>query len=50
MGAGASGVWVQDATGTYRLLVVNGPAFLRASFGSAFTGGLAASTAVTLVR
>ena len=34
--AGASGVWVQDATGRYQLLPVQAPAFLKSGFASAF--------------
>ncbi|MGE3856443.1 MAG: matrixin family metalloprotease [Dehalococcoidia bacterium] len=48
--AGASGVWVQDAGGRFRLLVVNGPNFLRRQFDAAFPGGVPGSHAVTLVR
>ena len=49
-GAAASGVWVQDARGTFRLFVVGGPVFLRDQFRAAFPNGLPAHTAVTLVR
>ena len=48
--ASATGVWVQDATGRFHLLVVNGPAFLRQEFNAAFPLGFTASLAVTLVR
>lgn len=48
--SGASGVWVQDAAGTFRLLIVGGAAFLRDEFVSAFPGGLTTNSAVTLVR
>ena len=58
--AGAKGVWVQDTTGRYALLPVNGPAFLKAGFASAFPAAGAANgangmnfpevIAVTLVR
>ena len=47
---GATGIWVQDAGGTFRLLVVNGPAFLRDQFRAAFPSGLPSNFAVTLVR
>lgn len=46
---GATGVWAQDATGGYQLLVVSGPTFLKAPFLAAFPQGVK-STAVTLVR
>ena len=48
--AGATGLWVQDSAGQFRLLVINGPAFLREQFRAAFPGGLTANVAVTLVR
>lgn len=48
--AGASGVWVQDGGGSFRVLVVGGPTFLRDQFRAAFPGGLPANIAVTLVR
>ena len=46
----AGGIWVQDAGGVFRLLVVNGPAFLRDQFRAAFPSGLPSNFAVTLVR
>lgn len=49
-GTGATGVWAQDATGAYQLLVVGGPAFLKAPFTAAFPSGFAGATALTLVR
>lgn len=49
-GAAATGVWMQDAQGTFRLLVVGGPVFLRDQFRAAFPNGLPSNTAVTLVR
>ncbi|MGE3857126.1 MAG: hypothetical protein AB7G21_09245 [Dehalococcoidia bacterium] len=48
--AGATGVWAQDAGGTFRLLVVGGPAFLRAEFDAAFPAGFTSTSAMTLVR
>ena len=48
--AGARGVWVQDSSGTFRLLVVNGASFLRDAFAAAFPGGIPSNVAVTLVR
>ena len=50
LAAGATGVWVQDSSGTFRLLVVNGPTFLRDQFRAAFPAGLPSNSAVTLVR
>ncbi len=47
---GADGVWAQDASGAYHLLVVNGPAFLRTTFASFFPNGFTSSTAVTLTK
>lgn len=46
----AAGVWVQDASGAFRLLVVGGPAFLRADFESQFPSGFGNAVAVTLIR
>jgi len=48
--AGATGLWVQDVSGQFRLLVISGPAFLRDQFRAAFPLGLSANLAVTLVR
>ena len=48
--AGARGVWVQDGSGVFHLLVVGGPAFLQAPFLGAFPGGLSGPVAVFLVR
>lgn len=53
--AGATGVWVQDATGRFQLLPVRGPVFLRSGFAAAFPAAAGAPafaqmTAVTLVR
>ena len=48
--AGATGVWVQDKTGKFQLLVVGGPAFLHDPFRAAFPNGLVGNAAVTLVR
>jgi len=47
---GATGVWAQDAGGTYQLLVVRGPVFVNAAFRAAFPAGLRAATALTLTR
>lgn len=47
---GATGVWVQEASGAYQLLVVGGPPFINQSFRSAFGAGLPANTPMTLVR
>lgn len=44
--AGAKAVWAQDAGGTYRLLIVGGPAFVSVDFPAAFSG----PTSVTLIR
>lgn len=46
----ASGVWVQDGSGAFQLLVVGGPAFLRDAFTSRFPTGFASAIAVTLTR
>ena len=46
----ADGVWVQDAAGNYRLLVVGGPAFLGDEFSPNFADGIGPSTAVTLMQ
>ena len=48
--AGASGVWVQDAFGSYQLLIIGGSSFLRDAFVARFPAGFASLTAMTLVR
>lgn len=45
----ATGVWAQDGSGAYHLLVVGGPAFLKDEFKKHFAG-LRPSTVVTLTR
>ena len=47
---GASGVWVQDSTGAFQLLLVSGPSFLKDSFRLKFPTGFVGSTSVLLVR
>ena len=47
---GATGIWAQEASGTYRLLIVRGPAFANAPFRTAFPQGFAGATALTLTR
>ncbi|MGE3855537.1 MAG: hypothetical protein AB7G21_01120 [Dehalococcoidia bacterium] len=49
-GSGATGVWAQELSGAYQLLVVDGPAFVNAPFRAAFPGGLRAATALTLTQ
>lgn len=49
-GATANGVWVQDASGSFELLVVGAPAFLRDSFVAKFPSGITGPLAVTLVK
>ena len=46
----AKGVWAQDASGAFLLFVVNGPTFVNEPFRTKFATGIAANTAVTLVR
>lgn len=46
---GAKGVWVQDADGLYRLLVIGGPAFLNDEFNGKFPNGLGIAS-VLLVK
>ena len=46
---GAKGVWVQDADGMYRLLVIGGPAFLNDEFNGKFPNGLGVAS-VLLVK
>ncbi len=48
--AEASGVWVQDELGTFKLLIVGGPSFLRDEFSKGFPKGVAVLTAVTMVQ
>ena len=47
---GASGVWVQDSTAAFQLLLVSGPSFLKDSFRLKFPTGFVGSTSVLLVR
>ena len=47
--AGASGVWIQDPSGAYQLLVVGGPSFLKDTLKSKMPGGVSI-LAVTLIR
>lgn len=48
--AGATGVWVQDSGGTFQLLVVGGPSFLRDGFTARFPGDFPNATAAILIR
>ncbi|MSQ29915.1 MAG: hypothetical protein EXR68_05450 [Dehalococcoidia bacterium] len=48
--AGASGAWVQDASGIYQLLILNGPTFVNDGFGTRFPNGFSTAVALTLVR
>lgn len=48
--AQAGGVWVQDASGVYRLLILDGAVFIRQDFVARFPAGFAGDIAVTLVR
>lgn len=47
---GATGVWVQDGTGAFQLLVIGGPSFINDSFRAAFKAGVPPSTPVTLTK
>ena len=46
----ARGVWAQDAKGTYWLLVVGGPAFVKDEFKAAFPDGFTSASAITLTQ
>lgn len=48
--AGGSGVWVQDASGAFQLLIANGPAFLKAAFAAKFPSGFPGVSSVTVTR
>ena len=54
--AGASGVWVQDVTGRFQLLIARGPIFVNDQFAGAFppaaagAPNFASMVAVTLVK
>lgn len=50
LAVGATGVWVQDATGAYELLIVDGPAFLKNVLKTRFPSGFVGVTATTLIR
>ncbi len=47
---GASAVWAQDRNGIYRLLIIDGPDFLKAEFFAAFPEGFPNFTAMIVVR
>lgn len=47
--AQASGVWVQDAAGSFQLLIVNGPAFMTDAFRARVPGPFSGPVAVTLI-
>ncbi len=49
-GASASGVWAQDGSGAFSLLVVGGPSFLKDGFRAKFPAGFKTAAAVTLTR
>ena len=49
-GAGATGVWAQDASGNFKLLVVDGPAFINEGFRTTFASGLPANSPLTLTK
>ena len=46
----STGIWVQDASGTYHLYVIGGPAFIGDQFRAKFPGGFASVTSVLLVK
>ena len=48
--AKATGVWMQDSTGAYQLLVIGGPAFLKDQFKAKFPSGFAGNTPATVTR
>lgn len=50
LAAKAGGVWAQDSSGAFQLLVVGGPAFLRDTFKARIPNGFNSATAVTLTR
>ena len=45
----ASGVWAQEANGGFQLFVVDGPAFVNATFRARFASGFNSLVAVTLI-
>ena len=50
LAAGGSGVWVQDASGTFQLLIGNGPMFLSDAFSAKFPGGFTGLLSVTVTK
>ena len=46
----ATGVWVQDTTGAFQLLVVGGPSFLKDASKARFPLGFATVGGVTVTR
>lgn len=49
-GAGATGIWAQDASGEYALLVIGGPSFINDPFRARFATGFTPPVAITLTR
>ena len=45
----ATGIWVQDSSGAFRLLLIGGPAFINDQFRASFSGGFGV-TSVLLVK
>ena len=50
LAASGSGVWVQDASGAFQLLIGNGPMFLRDAFAAKFPGGFTGLLSVTVTK
>ena len=48
--SGATGVWAQDMSGAFKLLVVDGPSFINEAFRMTFTSGLPANSPLTLTK
>ena len=48
--AGATGVWAQDSSGAFKLLVIGGPGFINDAFRSAFPAGFSGAAPLTLTR
>jgi hypothetical protein len=48
--AGGTAVWVQDASGTFRVYSTTAPAFVNASFNTVFADGIVGPKSVTVVK
>ena len=48
--AKATGIWLQDASGSYQLFIIGGPSFIGDAFRAKFTAGFSSATSVLLTK